>query len=140
LGNQVVVELDERGLAIRLKDSILFDSGKAEIKNELKDQIGKIGKIINKVDSYIRVEGHTDNIPISNQYFKSNWQLSAVRAANVAEVLISESGISPAKISAVGYGEYKPIADNKTPEGRAKNRRVEILIVNEKFNEVEGGK
>lgn len=132
-----IVETDERGLAIRLKDSILFDSGKADVKDNFRDTLIKIGKIISRIDGYVRVEGYTDNIPINNREFKSNWQLSAARAVNVVELLIDYSGISPEKISAVGYGEYRPIADNSTSEGRAKNRRVEIVVINSKYNSLE---
>lgn len=137
LGDYAAVYIDERGVGIRFKDSVIFDSGKADVKNDLKGTIAKIGSILSKDDNYIRVEGHTDNIPINNSQFNSNWQLSAVRAANVAQLLIEESGISPQKISAVGYGEYRPIADNSTAEGRSKNRRVDIVLINSKFNAVE---
>lgn len=137
LNDYAEVYTDERGVGIRFKDSVLFDSGKADVKDSLKGTIARIGSILSKDDNYIRVEGHTDNIPINNSQFKSNWQLSAVRAANVAQLLIEESGISPQKISAVGYGEYRPIADNSTAEGRSKNRRVDIVLINSKFNAVE---
>lgn len=140
LEDYVIVYTDERGLSVRLKDSIIFDSGRADIKGVMKDTIQKIGSILSKVDSYIRVEGHTDNIPISNSEFQSNWQLSSARASNVAELLIEGSGIPPQKISIVGYGEYRPIADNSTSEGRSQNRRVEIVLVNSKFNAMESSK
>lgn len=137
LNNDVIVEVNERGLDVRLKDSILFDSGKADIKESSRNSVIKIGKILNKIDGYIRVEGYTDNVPIKNQSYSSNWQLSAIRATNVVELLIGNAGIEPGKISAVGYGEYRPIADNSTPDGRAKNRRVEIVIMNSKFDNME---
>jgi chemotaxis protein MotB len=140
LDKSAVVQLNERGLGIVLKDSIVFDSGIAEIRDVSIDKIVKIGRILNKTNSYVRVEGHTDNVPINTQLFKSNWQLSSIRAANVVELLISQAGMSPDKISAVGYGEFRPIADNSTSEGRAKNRRVEIIIVNSKFNNIENNK
>ena len=140
LTNSVVVDITDRGLAIMLKDSIMFDSGRADIKNEAIETMIRIGMILNKIDSYIRVEGHTDNIPINNKQFNSNWQLSATRAVNVVQLLIDKAEIQPGKISAVGYGEYRPITDNSSNEGRAKNRRVEILVINSKFNKVENGK
>jgi chemotaxis protein MotB len=140
LSSSVESEITERGLVVRLKNSILFDSGKAEIKDDAMKDIIKIGEILSKSDNYIRVEGHTDNIPIHNQQYKSNWDLSAARATNVVELLIEKAGIKPQTISAVGYGEYRPIADNQTENGRSKNRRVEIVIVNSKFNEVENNK
>jgi chemotaxis protein MotB len=140
LENSVVTEIDERGLVVRLKDSILFDSGKAYIKDEYKEKFIKLGKILSKINRYIRVEGHTDNVPIKNSNFSSNWQLSAIRATNVVELLISQAGIPADKISALGYGEFRPVASNNTPEGRAKNRRVDIIILNSKFNQVENNK
>jgi chemotaxis protein MotB len=97
----------------------------------------KLGQILSKTKSYIRVEGHTDNLPTHNDQFNSNWQLSSVRAANVAELLITNTGIDPSKVVAVGCGEYRPVASNQTAEGRAKNRRVEIIVVNDKYNQVE---
>lgn len=137
LSKDVVVETNERGLDVRLKDSILFNSGEADIMDSSKSTIIKIGNILSKINGYIRVEGYTDNVPISNTRFKSNWQLSAIRATNVVELLIGYTGINPDKISAVGYGSYRPIADNSTPQGRAKNRRVEIIIMNSKFDGME---
>lgn len=137
LQNDVVTEMDERGLVIRFKDSILFDTGQANIKSQFAGKIIKIGKILTKVSAYIRVEGHTDNVPIKNYQFNSNWQLSTTRATNVVELLISKSGIKPSRISAVGYGEYRPIASNKTQVGKAKNRRVDIILINSKYDTIE---
>jgi chemotaxis protein MotB len=140
MSQSVSTQIDERGLVVSLKDSLLFDSGKAEIKPEFQKKIIQIGKILNGLGNYMRIEGHTDNVPISNSEFSSNWQLSCARAANVTEFFIANCGIQPQKLSAVGYGEYRPVADNSTEEGRAKNRRVDIIIVNTKFNNIEGVK
>lgn len=136
----VSTQIDERGLVVSINDTLFFDSGRAEIKTEPQKKLIEIGKIVNQLDNYIRVEGHTDNVPISNGQFSSNWQLSSARAANVTQFLITNSGIQPQKLSAVGYGEYRPILDNSTEEGRAKNRRVDIIIVNSKFNKIENNK
>lgn len=136
----VSTQIDERGLVVSINDTLFFDSGRAEIKTEPQKKLIEIGKIVNQLDNYIRVEGHTDNVPISNGQFSSNWQLSSARAANVTQFLIANSGIQPQKLSAVGYGEYRPILDNSTEEGRAKNRRVDIIIVNSKFNKIENNK
>lgn len=133
----VSTQIDERGLVVSINDTLFFDSGRAEIKDEPKKKLIEIGKILNQLDNNIRVEGHTDNIPISNGQFSSNWQLSVARAANVTEFLIASSAIQPQKLSAVGYGEYRPILDNSTEEGKAKNRRVDLIIVNSKFNKIE---
>lgn len=137
LGDSVATSMDETGLAVKLKDSILFNPGKADITPGSREKMIKLGQILSKTKSYIRVEGHTDNLPTHNDQFNSNWQLSSVRAANVAELLISNTGIDPSKVVAVGCGEYRPVASNQTAEGRAKNRRVEIIVVNDKYNQVE---
>jgi chemotaxis protein MotB len=138
--DSVTTQIDERGLVVSLNDTLFFDSGRAEIKVESQKKIIEIGKILNQLGNYMRIEGHTDNVPISNGQFSSNWQLSSARAANVTEFLIANSGIQPEKLSAVGYGEYRPILDNSTEEGRARNRRVDIIIVNSKFNKIENNK
>jgi chemotaxis protein MotB len=137
LQGSVTTEINERGLVISLKDTILFDSGKTDIKPEAEQRLIEIGKIINKLGNYIRIEGHTDNLPIHNSEYSSNWELSAIRATIVTELLISKAKIVPQKISAVGYGEYRPIADNKTSEGKAKNRRVNIAIMDSRFSGAE---
>lgn len=140
LKDNVVSVINERGLVVSLNDTVFFDSGKAQIIESSKNKLVEIGKIINNMGNYIRIEGHTDNIPIHNSTFTSNWQLSVVRASNVTELLIGEAKISPEKISAVGYGEYRPVADNNTVEGRSKNRRVDIVILNSKFDGAEQNK
>jgi chemotaxis protein MotB len=138
--DSVETKIEERGLVLSFRDSLFFDSGKADIKPEQAKKLIEIGKILNQPiisDSYIRVEGHTDNVPISTYLFKSNWDLSVIRASNVSQLLINQSGIKPERISAAGYGEFRPKASNGTDAGRAANRRVDILIMNTKFNEVE---
>ncbi len=143
LNDSVVTSVEERGLVLSFKDSLFFDSGKADIKLEQSRKLIEIGKILNQPiisESFIRVEGHTDNRPISTYLFKSNWDLSVIRASNVSQLLINQSGIRPERVSAAGYGEFRPKADNNTEAGRASNRRVDILIMNTKFNEVENNK
>lgn len=143
LSDSVSTMVEERGLVVRLKDSLLFDSGQSDIRQNEIVKLIDIGKILNRKeisDSFIRVEGHTDNIPISNYLYKSNWDLSVIRASNVAQLLIAQAGIQPQRISALGYGEFRPIADNSTDAGRSLNRRVEIVIMNTKFNEIENHK
>lgn len=137
LGDSVSTYMEDKGLTIRFNDSMIFDIGKAEVKEDVKNKLIKISNVINKVDNYIRVEGHTDNIPIKNNQYKSNWQLSSIRSSNVGEFLIDYGKVSPQRVSVVGYGEYKPVGQNTTEEGRNKNRRVEILILNSKYNELE---
>lgn len=140
LQGSVSTKIEERGLVVSIQDSMFFDTGKADVRPESKQKIIEIGKILNAMGNYIRVEGHTDNIPISNDRFRSNWELSAIRATNVTEILINDAGIPPQMAASVGYGEYRPVATNLTADGRSQNRRVDIVILNSKFNQVENGK
>lgn len=143
LSNSVSTTIEKRGLVVSFKDSLFFYSGRAEVRPEQIDKLIKISKIINQAmgsGSYIRVEGHTDSVPVHNEVYKSNWDLSVMRASNVAQILIKKADIKPEKLSAIGYGEYRPKADNSTAEGKSTNRRVDILIMNSKFNEVENNK
>jgi chemotaxis protein MotB len=133
----VSMKIDERGLVVSLNDTILFDLGSTSLKDDVRSQLIKIGEALNTLGNYIRVEGHTDNLPIKTSKFASNWELSAERATNVVRLLIAEAGVPPQKLSAVGYGEYKPVADNSSVEGRAQNRRVDIILLSSKYNELE---
>ncbi|MEG2916861.1 MAG: flagellar motor protein MotB [Clostridium sp.] len=140
LSANVSTSIEERGLVISFENEILFDIGDASLKDNHKNELLTLCKILNEMPNFIRIEGHTDNIPISTAKFSSNWQLSCGRASNVAQ-FISDSGfLSPNRISALGYGEYRPIDTNSTASGRAKNRRVDIVVLNSKFNESEGNK
>ncbi|EQB89399.1 chemotaxis protein MotB [Clostridium punense] len=138
LNSNVNTMIEDRGLIIRVDNTIIFDSGKADIKDIYKSKLIQVGKMLNSIENYIRIEGHTDNVPIKNSHFESNWQLSVIRATNVTEMLINEANINPKRLSAVGYGEYRPISDNTTTDGRSKNRRVDIVIMDTKFNKIEG--
>jgi chemotaxis protein MotB len=130
-GQVTISELQGR-LTVNMVDAILFDSGRAEVKPEGLVVLGKVIEILKSVnDKAIRIEGHTDAIPISGslvQRYPTNWELSAARAINVARYL-QKQAINPAQLSAAGFGEFKPVADNATVEGRAKNRRIEIVLV-----------
>lgn len=139
LSPNVSMHIDERGLVISLHDSVLFASGSAEIRPEHKPMLIKTGEIVNKLENYIRVEGHTDDVPIHSARYDTNWELSSVRATTVVKLFIAEAAIPPQKLVAVGYGEYRPVAGNDTAEGRAENRRVDIIILNSKFNNLESG-
>ncbi len=130
--SEVSVEFDSRGLIIRFKDNALFDSGSANLKESSEEILLFIGELLKNeefADRAVRVEGHTDNIPINTLRFPSNWELSTTRSTNVIKFFINDAEIAPDRLSASGYGEYYPIADNATPEGRAKNRRVDIVIL-----------
>jgi len=128
----VSLKMDDRGLVIILSDDILFDSGKAEIKKDAYPVLDKVAKII-KIEvpnKNIGIGGHTDNVPIKHSGWKSNWELATARATNVLHYL-SKKGVPARRLSATGYGEHHPIASNLTKVGRAKNRRVEIVILPE---------
>ena len=119
-------------LTVNVVDKILFDSGRADLKPAGVKVLQHIGDILNSaVDKNIQVEGHTDNVPISGALatkYPSNWELSTARATTVLHFLQERVGVSGERLSAVGYGEYQPIASNSTAEGRAQNRRIQIVL------------
>ncbi len=126
----VTILEDENQLVIRFKDSILFDSGEAEIRQEGYEVLDRIADKLKKIENDFVVEGYTDNVPIKTHEFPSNWELSSARAINVVKFFINNKNINEDRISFSGWGERKPIASNDTEEGRAKNRRIEIKIIN----------
>ncbi len=128
---QVLLELAGRGLVITVADDILFDSGKARLKTESHSILRKVAAVLKEKlpNRNAGIEGHTDNVPIKYSGWKSNWELSTARATSVLHYLIEECGVEPQNLSAIGYGEYRPVASNDTREGRARNRRVEIVVV-----------
>ncbi|MDI3309919.1 MAG: flagellar motor protein MotB [Thermoanaerobacterium sp.] len=140
LQNMVTYKVDERGFVISLNDTLLFDTGSADVKPDQKETLIKIGNILKSMPNYIRVEGYTDNVPINNNQFHSNWELSVIRATNVVEILVNDVKMDPAKISAVGYGEYRPIVPNDSDKNRQLNRRVDIVIMNSDYNKWEPAK
>ncbi len=123
------LEINERGLVIRLTGRALFDFGKANIRKDAIPILNEVIKALKKVPNQVAVEGHTDNIPIHTKEFPSNWELSVARAARVVRYFIEVGKISPKRLRAAGYGEYRPLYPNDTPEHRALNRRVEIVIL-----------
>lgn len=129
--NAVKVEENERGIIIRILEEILFASGSAELGNNSKQVLKQIGAIIQSLPNDIRIEGHTDDIPISTAQYPSNWHLSVTRALNTAYYLINDENINPEKVSIVGYSEYKPVQPNEEIKNRALNRRVDIVIIKE---------
>lgn len=128
LDSTVQVKKDARGIILELKENILFDSGQADIKSSSKEILDKISELIKSVPNGVVIEGHTDNVPIHNSKYDSNWELSTQRAVNVLKYFVVNKGENPEKLQAAGYGEYHPIAKNDTYADRAKNRRVNILI------------
>ena len=131
IDKDVEIEFTSQYVQLTLKGSVLFDSGKADIKEEALPLIAKIATILERyAQSTIEIEGHTDNVPISTSRFESNDVLSSYRALSMFNYLVENTTLDPAKIKHSGRGEYCPVADNSTPEGRAKNRRIEIKIYN----------
>jgi len=129
LEDAVKVKVTETGIAVKLSDPIGFDIGESELKPELIPTLKSICEIINQVPStQIRVEGHTDDLPIKSFKFPSNWELSSSRALNVVKFMASSGSIEPSRLSAIGYGEYRPIVPNTSVENRKMNRRIEIFV------------
>ena len=126
---KVTLEITRRGLIVSLKEAGFFNSGQAGIKPEAYDLINTIAEVVTQYNNPIRLEGHTDNIPINTAQFPSNWELSTARATNGLKYLLNNFDIDPNKISTTGYAEFRPIADNSTPEGRGKNRRVDLVML-----------
>lgn len=129
---KVSIKKDTRGILIEIQDKILFDSGKADIKSGSYNLLNDISELLNKFPNEVIIEGHTDNLPISRGYYKSNWELSTDRAVKVVKYFVDNKKMDGKRFQAVGCGEYRPIATNSTPQGRQTNRRVNILIVSTK--------
>lgn len=122
------VDINAQRIRIQLATPILFDSGDARLKPEAIGVIDEIASLLKKIPNKVIIEGHTDNIPIKTHQYNSNWELSIDRAINVINYF-SSVGLPPERFAAAGYGEFQPIASNDTPEGRSKNRRIEIIII-----------
>ena len=133
----VTTKIDERGLVVSLSNAIIFDPGSAEIKKENVNVLLEIADTVSVMNNFIRIEGHTDNVPMNSSQYPSNWDLSVARAANVVRLLTTQSKITPDRLIAVGYGEYRPIDDNSTEAGRAKNRRIDIIVMSSNYNQME---
>jgi chemotaxis protein MotB len=131
----IQVTRNDEGTRLAFEDQVLFDFGKDAINPEGFPFLDKIARALADVPYPLRVEGHTDNVPIRTKRFPSNWELSIARAVNVAKYFAQVSKLDPRRLSAVGYGESRPLAQNDTPSNRAKNRRVEILLLTEDVEE-----
>ncbi len=129
INNSTTVLKEPRGVVIRLNDTMLFDQGSAIIKSEALSTLESISEKLREFDNPILIEGHTDSTPIKNEKYPSNWELSTARATNIISYLVEKQNFPPNRLSAVGYGEYMPVADNNTPQNKAKNRRVDIIIL-----------
>jgi chemotaxis protein MotB len=123
------IYMDERGLVVSFKEQLFFDIGSIEIKPGARTLLRRVGEILARGENQIRVEGHTCDLPIRNERFPSNWELSVGRATNVTRFLIEGAGIAPVRLAATGYAEFRPVAPNDSEENRTKNRRVDIVLL-----------
>lgn len=129
IDEKIEISSSSEGVLVRFKDGVLFDSGQVAIKKEGINILNILGDSLNQKQS-LRIEGHTDNVPTGSSIYASNWELSSARAISVMNYLTDKKFINEERCSVTGYSEYKPLAKNDTPENRALNRRVDILIVN----------
>lgn len=130
LSDKVMLEVNRRGLLIRFTDTVLFDLGRADLRQDSVMLLRDIGGFIGPISNEVMVEGHTDNIPLRHEaHFATNWELSTARATTVVRHFIEALDMSPIRFSAAGYGEYRPVVPNTTDANRSMNRRVDIVIV-----------
>lgn len=126
----IQIKIDSRGVVISISAGYLFDEGSTEIRTELYPIVQVVADIINSVTRLVLVEGHTDDQPTVGSLFYSNWEISALRATAMARLLSQQFGVDPKRLTASGYAQYRPVGDNSTEQGRAQNRRVEIVMLN----------
>ncbi|WP_028273852.1 OmpA family protein [Atopococcus tabaci] len=131
LDSELAVSRNEKGVYLEIQESILFQSGEAEVTSSGTGTLDVVADLLASTNTSVVVEGHTDNVPINTQQYPSNWELSTNRAVSVVRYLTEEKGIDPARLSAKGHGEHNPIVSNNSSENRAKNRRVNIVLVYE---------
>jgi chemotaxis protein MotB len=127
--NEVALRMEPDGLIISLREIGFFDSGSAQIKAQAMDAVHRVATFLDARNCSLRIEGHTDNVPIHTASFASNWELSTARATGLVRLLVENEGFAPERLSAAGYGEFHPIADNSSAAGQQLNRRVDIVVV-----------
>jgi chemotaxis protein MotB len=128
---------ERRGLVVSLTEAGFFDPGSARLKESSETVLRAIAETLLEVHFALRIEGHTDNVPIHNAQFPSNWELSTARATHILSYLVANFSFKPEQLSVAGYGQYRPIATNTTAEGRAMNRRVDVVILSESEQQLE---
>lgn len=126
--SEVALRIEPEGLIISLREVGFYASGSATIRPEAVDAVVRVASVLHSHDCAVRIEGHTDPVPIHNSQFASNWELSTARATELVKVLVEKYDIAPDKLSAAGYAEFHPVASNATPEGQQMNRRVDFVI------------
>jgi len=137
LENQIKFILEKRGLVIRISEHLFFDSGDASIRSDFIPLLNILARALEKTPNHIRIEGHTDNVPINNSKYPSNWELSTARATTIVRHLLGHFDFGPERLSATGYAEFRPVDSNRTAEGRLQNRRVDFIILSMKEMELE---
>jgi chemotaxis protein MotB len=128
-GHTVSIRMGRDGLVISLREAGFFDSGSAVPKPGTLPILREVAARLARTPYELRIEGHTDNIPIHTAAFNSNWELSTARATGIAQILLEEKLMPPERLSAAGYAEFHPVASNRTPEGRGENRRVDLVVL-----------
>jgi len=131
----IKVRDEDRGVVLQLDETILFDPGKADLMKKSQNVLNMVTKIVKDLPNDVLIEGNTDDIPMFNKEFQSNWELSTARAVSVVKYFVSEKKLDPTRFSVKGYGEYKPLVENNSTKNRTINRRVDILIVKEQQKE-----
>lgn len=135
--NELKFIIDKRGLVLRFSERFFFDSGDASIRPEVVPLLTVLAQSLESLPNQIRIEGHTDSVPIRTPRFPSNWELSTTRATSIVHYFLTHHRFEPGRLSAAGYGEFRPIAKNQTADGRSQNRRVDIVILSTKEGENE---
>ena len=135
--NQIKFLFEKRGMVIRVSEHLFFKSGDASILPDFYPILDVLGKTLEQIPNHIRIEGHTDSIPIKTSRFPSNWELSTARATSVLRYLLTRFPFNPENLSATGYAEFHPVDSNGTVEGRFQNRRVDFVILNSREMELE---
>jgi chemotaxis protein MotB len=134
---QLQITLEHRGLVVSLREASFFASGNDVVYPGTYSSIEKIAQVIRQLPNLVRVEGHTDSVPIHNSRFRSNWELSAARGIATLDLLTTRFGVPPERMAVAGYAETVPLESNETEEGRAHNRRVDVVVLNENGAELE---
>lgn len=122
---------DPRGLVVEVPEAGAFDVGQSDLSPEAAGMLRRVAGVLASVPNAVRIEGHTDTTPIRTSRYASNWELSTARATRVVAFLVEQGGVAPTRLSAAGYGEFRPRGDNATAEGRARNRRVDLVLLND---------
>jgi len=140
VSSAVELTREEAGILLRIRGNIVFTPGSAEFRPESFQFLREIGGLLREFPHHVLVKGHTDDSPLpTGSQFPSNWELSAARASAVVRYLVDQSGLAPTRFAAVGFGDTRPIVENDGPEGRARNRRVEFLLVNQELGQAKDG-